>query len=151
MTLTTGTLYLVGAGQPVTSSIQYELEGVTDGIGLLEAITLSGEAFNSMRDFAGYSACSETIPSVPTGVSASWAGTPSGLIRVYFTKPANAVGIDCQDSVNNSTWANFYMGYTLSSPLSATNGCANIYYRVRAYNCAGSGSYSSGVLASGTC
>ena len=57
----TGTLYLVGSSAAPTRSIQYELEGAYTGIGLLEAITLSGESWDSMLDFYGYSAGSTII------------------------------------------------------------------------------------------
>lgn len=73
MTLvSSGTLYLAGAGQAQNQSIQYELEAATNGIGLLEAGVLASFTGDiAMSDFYGYSAGSNVV--VDFSNSITWA------------------------------------------------------------------------------
>lgn len=150
MTLeSSGTLYLVGSSGAPTRSIQFELEGVYTGIGLLEAIALSGESYDRITDFYGYSACSDPSPPVPYGVSCYW--IMSGVISVSWSASGTYDGVDIQESINNSTWTSFLVeSYTGSSPYTSSNSCTFIYYRVRTYNCNGDSSFSPSCYA-GSC
>ena len=148
-----GILHLKGYFAFPTRSIEMECEGnVTGDFNLTTAQSIASDYVGSlptdMTDFYGYEFCSESIPSVPSGVSVSWQTT--GVIQVYFTKPGNADGIDIEQSTNGSSWIPFTSGYTGSSPYTSANSCSYTWYRVRAYNCAGSSAYSNGYNA-GAC
>jgi hypothetical protein len=154
MTLvSSGTLNLKGSASIPTRSIEFECEGAVSGTFALTtaqgiASAYVGSLPTGMTDFYGFNNCTESIPNVPSGVSASW--IINGVIQVAFTKPGDADGIDLEMSTNNSTWLPFTSGYTGNSPYASSNSCTYTWYRVRAYNCAGSSPYSNGSNA-GSC
>ncbi len=151
MTLvSSGDIHLIGSSGAPTRSICFELYGNYTGPRNLTTMAIAASIGSpyDITEFYGYSECSETTPNVPSGVSAEW--VINGVIRVWFTKPGDADGVDIQQSTNGSTWIPFTSGYTGSSPYSSSNSCSYTWYRVRAYNCAGSSNYSNGANA-GSC
>ena len=148
MTLvSSGDIHLIGSSGAPTRSISFELYGNYTGPRNLTTMAIAASIGSpyDITEFYGYSACSESIPGIPSGVNASW--VISGVINVYFTQPGDADGIDIQRSTNGSDWVPFYSSYTGSSPFSSSTSCSYTWYRVRAYNCAGYSSYGSGVYA----
>ena len=142
MTLeSSGTLYLVGSSGAPTRSIQFELEGVYTGIGLLEAIALSGEAFNSILDFYGYSACADPTP----GTISSVTGVDSGpYATCTYTTSSNADNYRVQYAISPWTVWNPSAGggaYDLASPYTTTLGNGSWKFRVCGENCSGLGPY----------
>lgn len=141
MTLTTGTLYLVGSSGAPTSSIQYELEGVYTGIGLLEAIAITGESWDSMRDFSGYNynPCSDPLPVISSvsGVDAGFFATIS-----WTTSSAGILSFWYQTAI--SPWTSWSGPYSVpATPLykNVTLGNGSWKARVAGVTCAGTGSY----------
>jgi len=145
MTLvSSGDISLIAAFQP-TRSICWELYTNYTGPRNLTTMSLEADfsAPHSITEFYGYTACEETVPSAPTGITATW--LIQGVISVAFTRPGDADGVDIQYSTDNATWDYFLVEhYTGSSPYATSTSCDNEYFRVRGYNCAGDGSWSSG-------
>jgi hypothetical protein len=142
MTLeSSGTLYLVGSSSAPTRSIQFELEGAYTGIGLLEAIALSGESYNSMTDFYGYSACSDPTP----GNIASVTGSDQGFFaRCTYTTSSNADNYRVQYAISPFTSWNPTSGggaFDAASPYTTTLANGTWRFRVCGENCSGLGPY----------
>ena len=142
MTLeSSGTLYLVGSSGAPTRSIQYELEGVYTGIGLNEAIALTGESYDRMTDFYGYSACSDPTP----GTISSVTGVDSGpYATCTYTTSSNADNYRVQYAISPFTSWNPTSGggaYDAASPYTTTLGNGTWRFRVCGENCSGLGSY----------
>jgi hypothetical protein len=153
MTLvSSGDIHLKGSSGAPTRSICFELYGVYTGVRNLTTMAIAASIGSpyDITEFYNYSACSDSAPSVPTGVNASWA--MEGRISITFTVGGDVDNLDFQCSTNNSFWETLYNNYPVSSgsPFTTTVSCSYLYYRCRAKNCAGDSSWGSSSY-SGSC